>query len=279
MGSDYEHEYLDTSVIAHRLKGINSLHTFLIIDACFSGTMVTKLRNAPRSEQHKSRKILTSGRAEVVNDGPAGGNSPFAKGILVALEKNSDLYLRASQLILDVIDYVEKQAKQTPTNGTLFNSGDEGGDFVFRLKLEEENLWNFAISENSLEFYNRYLELFPEGKYKKEAKKRKKNLDKKSRDIGADFYEWIKLQKEGSYKDYQNFIQSFPESEFVNEAKKEMKRLSSVALNKLKIMEANASVSRAAKIKACNNYFKSFPNSEYDLQVKQMRNRLNFPGN
>ena len=124
-GDDYEYEYIDTLFIADRLQKINSLHTFLIIDACFSGTMVTQLRSSPRAEKYKSRKIFTSGRAEVVSDGPAGGNSPFAEGILMTLRKNSNPYLRASEFIVDVTSYVEKQVTQTPIDGTLLNDKDE----------------------------------------------------------------------------------------------------------------------------------------------------------
>jgi uncharacterized caspase-like protein len=81
-GHENEYQFINTAIIVDRLRGIDTLHTFLIIDACFSGTLITQIRSSPRSERYKSRRVFTSGRAEVVRDGPEGGNSPFAKGIL-----------------------------------------------------------------------------------------------------------------------------------------------------------------------------------------------------
>ena len=274
-GSDFEYQYLDTAIIANRLKGINSLHTFLIIDACFSGTMLTQLRSAPKSERHKSRKILTSGRAEVVSDGPIGGNSPFAKGILVTLRKNSELYLRASKLIVDVIEYVENQAKQTPTNGTLFNSDDQGGDFVFHLKLEEDGFWKFVSKNPTLENYEQYILLFPQGKHVERAEKKITAYRKEPRGPGPDFIAWLKIQKEGKYKDYLEFTKNFPNSQFLTEALDEMTRRDNIALNKIKLMEANAHRPLADKIELCITYLKNYPGAKNENSVRRILNRLN----
>ena len=275
LGNDNEHQYLDTSIIANRLKGINSLHTFLIIDACFSGTMVTQLKSAHRSERYKSRKILTSGRAEVVSDGPVGGNSPFAKGILVTLEKNTDLHLRASRLIVDVVEYVENQAKQTPTNGVLFNSDDQGGDFVFHLKLKEDSFWKYVIANHSRENYKKYLELYPKGKHVIEARRVIKDGEERGIGPAPDLIAWLKLRSNPTYKEYLEFTETYPMSEFLREAVDEMTRLDNIAYNKLKLLIANGNKSRSTKVEACQNYFKNYPKAKNDLNVRKILNILN----
>lgn len=278
-GEDFEYQYLDTALIANYLKGIDSLHTFLIIDACFSGTMVTQLKsgsNGPKSERYKSRKILTSGRAEVVNDGPKGGNSPFAKGILVTLEKNSELYLRASKLIVDVVDYVENQAKQTPTTGTLFNSDDQGGDFVFHLKMDEDTYWKFVSTNPEVENYEKYLSLFPKGKFAKKAEAAIKNGRTGHRGPGEDFYEWMRLiKKKATYKEYLEFTEKHPNSRFVAEATDEMTRLDDVAYNKIKFLKASENRTPAEKKAACYAYLKNYPGATHEHSVRLILNDLN----
>ena len=277
-GYQNEDDFLDTATIVHKLKAIDTRHTFLIVDACFSGTLMTQIRSAPKDEHYKSRKIFTSGRAEVVEDGPIGGNSPFAEGLLITLRKNTNPYLRASKLIVDVKEYVRNKSQQIPVDGTWFSSGHEGGDYFFHLRLEEKEYWKMALKEHNVETYEKYVNLFPDGKHLKEAKKAIKKLKEGSRGPGPDFYAWLKLQKKATYRDYLNFTETFPDSQFVEEATREMQLMENVALNKLKIMEAKASVSKADKINACNAYFKNFPKSRNELEVRQIRNRLNLLG-
>lgn len=253
-GGDFEHEYLDTSIIANRLKAIDSLHTYLIIDACFSGTMVRKPKGAPKSEKYKSRRIFTSGRAEVVNDGPVGGNSPFAKGMLLTLEKNDAPFLKASDFMSDVINYVENQARQIPDIGILFDAGDEGGELVFRLK----DAFVKPDKDDSEDPQPRNPLPYPPAP-------------------GKDLLEFMKLQKNPSYKRYASFIETYSKSPFVEQAKQEMNQMASVALNKIRVLDAIDSVSKEDIIKACGRFFKNFPGSEHELQVRRIRNRHNFP--
>lgn len=179
-GYENEYQFINTAVIVDRLRGINSLHTFLIIDACFSGTLITQIKAGPRSEKYKSRRVFTSGRVEVVNDGPAGGNSPFAKGIINHLSLNTDKHVPASRLILDVMEYVEKEAQQTPFEARLMNADDQGGDFVFHLKMSEAEIWAGVVGQHTVEAYKNFIEDFPGSEHLKEAQ---------------DAYDWLCAKK------------------------------------------------------------------------------------
>lgn len=273
-GYENEDDFLDTAAIVHKLRFIETRHTFLIIDACFSGTLLTQVRSAPLDENYRSRRVFTSGRAEVVYDGPKGGNSPFAKGLLTGLKRNTSPYYRASGLINFVKDYVRNESKQTPVDGTWSNSGHEGGDFFFHLKLEDEDFWKATLKSNTIEDYNRYLANFPEGKYVKQAKRKIENFTVRGRGPGPDFYAWIKLQKDAVYKDYSDFIEAFPDSQFVPEAEEQMIKLDNVAFNNIKIKYASGTLSKEEKINACESYFRNYPNSRNEQKVRIIRNKL-----
>ncbi len=172
-GYENEYQFINTVIIVDRLRGINSLHTFLIIDACFSGTLIAKIRSSPRSERYKSRRVFTSGRAEVVSDGPEGGNSPFARGILNHLTYNTNKYVPASKFIMDVMEYVEKEAQQTPTDARLINADDQGGDFVFHLKMSEAEIWADVVTRHTIEAYQNFIDQFPQSDHRFEAQEAK----------------------------------------------------------------------------------------------------------
>ncbi len=254
-GDDYEYEYIDTLFIADRLQKINSLHTFLIIDACFSGTMVTQLKSSPRAERYKSRKIFTSGRAEVVSDGPAGGNSPFAEGILMTLRKNLNPYLRASEFIVDVTSYVEKQVTQTPIDGTLLNAKDEGGDFVFHLKNSKG------------------LELPPIDSVPEDRPPR----DPDPMPEDDELVDWIVLQNnETTYKQIKAFIEKYPKTRFLKKAQKALKKKDDVAYNAIKFTIANGGISLNDKKNACEVYLKNYPEAKNEKNVRRLLNDLHF---
>jgi len=191
-GDDNADQFIDTAIVVHRLKGINSLHTFLIVDACFSGTLITQIKSSSRNEQYKSRRVLTSGRTEVVEDGPDGGNSPFAKGVISQLENNTKKHITATELIKGVKEYLATETKQIPVDHRIRGADDQGGDFTFHLKMSEPNVWldevhqdkelkdeqcwKEAQAKDSILAYNIYLQRFPEGRYVEEVKKKIKKI-------------------------------------------------------------------------------------------------------
>lgn len=113
-------ELMGRSWVPHALLGtvvdaIPCKHIFLVLDACFGGAMVRINRPvgsdpaetpsggpvvelpAPDSEeefirvqmQFRTRRLLTSGGNEYVQDGPPGSHSPFARKLLAGLNLNA----------------------------------------------------------------------------------------------------------------------------------------------------------------------------------------------
>lgn len=129
--------YLPNSTVLEFIKAIKSLHTFLVLDSCFSGTLLRK-RNfddsealADNMEKYPSRIVLAAGSIEAVSDGSYNDNSPFAKAFMKRLENNTQKKLPASEVIQFVKKAVPGNARQQPCSGTLYETGDLQGEFIF----------------------------------------------------------------------------------------------------------------------------------------------------
>lgn len=125
---------LNTSIVSY-IKSINSKHTLLIADACFSGSILTQSREykeASKAVQMKyalpSRKAITSGTLTTVPN-----ESVFMKYLLKRLKENTENYLSAGQLFNMIEDPVINNTTggNQPQYAPISRTGDEGGDFIF----------------------------------------------------------------------------------------------------------------------------------------------------
>ena len=116
------------------IKKIKSLHTLLVSDACFSGSIfktrsvdMTKANDFIKKKyQLASRKAITSGTLKTVPN-----VSVFIKYLLKNLSENQEKYLTSSQLFQSLEAPVGNNAPSVPQFGVIQNVGDEGGDFIF----------------------------------------------------------------------------------------------------------------------------------------------------
>jgi hypothetical protein len=131
--SEKPYTYVSNTEILASIRGIKAQHTFLIADACFSGSIFVRGTSKP-DEVSKSRWAFTSGDIEYVEDGVPGKNSPFATYLIQELVNNPRPAIRADDLIRAVTEKVVHNASQTPRGMPMKNVGDEGGVFVFRKK-------------------------------------------------------------------------------------------------------------------------------------------------
>lgn len=144
----YTDGYFSNSRLKEYIADIRARHILLFSDACFSGALflpgVGVMRGdvfdvEEKLEKWPSRYAVCSGRHdEKVYDGPPGGNSPFAKSLLEVLRTNQKSSLRASRIAEEIIDRTsEIYPHPVPQNGPLFEAGDQGGQYIFRLKGEQ----------------------------------------------------------------------------------------------------------------------------------------------
>jgi len=121
------------STLRDFIGSIESRHTLLIADACFSGA-IFKTRAAftevPRGIEKlnklASRKAMTSGILQEVPD-----ESVFLKYLVKNLEENKDPFLTSEFLFSSFKTAVMNNSYNVPQFGVIQNVGDEGGDFVF----------------------------------------------------------------------------------------------------------------------------------------------------
>jgi hypothetical protein len=124
------------STLRDYLKSINSKHTLLISDACFSGS-IFKSRSAnidaplaiKKLYELPSRKAMTSGTLTEVPD-----QSAFLKYLVERLDSNTEKYLSSEQLYSSFRIAVMNNSPVTPQFGEIKEVGDQGGDFIFILR-------------------------------------------------------------------------------------------------------------------------------------------------
>lgn len=137
LGDDYT-AYISNAVIDKYIKYLKTKHTLFITDACFSGSyFVEDKRGADlyttQMDKYRSRWLFTSGRMEVVaDDYQKSGHSPFAYFLLNYLKNPASETFTISELSAQVTKSVSNNGEQLPMARSIKNSGDEGGEFVFK---------------------------------------------------------------------------------------------------------------------------------------------------
>jgi hypothetical protein len=124
--------WIPNTDLTNYLSAIKTKHTLLIADACFSGG-IFKTRKAFTNQvaleklmQLKSRKAITSGTLTEVPD-----RSVFIQYLTKRLSENQNKYLSSEQLFSNMRLAVLNNSDNIPQYGTIHNTGDEGGDFIF----------------------------------------------------------------------------------------------------------------------------------------------------
>lgn len=168
-------QYIPNSTIKEYISDIASLHTLLISDACFSGSLFVRgERSKSLSDEEliqlPSRWAICSGRHnEAVADGPKNGHSPFAQSILDVLGKSNRTTVTVNFLFEQIRDQTRSNYAQLPDGGPLQNAGHKRGEYVFVKTLDENGIWATNNNIGSISAYQEYLALFPDGQYKVEA--------------------------------------------------------------------------------------------------------------
>jgi len=130
--------WISNSTIRDYIAGINSKHTLLITDACFSGsifkTREINLTNFAMSNLYRlpSRKAMTSGTLTSVPD-----ESKFMEYFLKRLSDTEGKYISARQIFYGIETAVLNNTHTVPQFGVIQDTGDEGGDFIFIKKQKK----------------------------------------------------------------------------------------------------------------------------------------------
>ena len=220
-----ENQYVRNSTIQKVLLKINSYHTFLISDSCYSGALFLdgKGKFVSDSYDFPSRWGLTSGRNTIVSDGKAGTNSPFATAILDTL-RHIDKPLNVSALC-DVVKQAVPAATnklQKPIGDPLSIEGHKGGQFIFVpiVKTNPELVaWEAAKAENTEGSYSRYLRKYPDGEFADDADIALDILEKQ-KEIAEEEAYWQEVFVKNTPLMYHRYLRKYKNGKYVKKADK-----------------------------------------------------------
>lgn len=215
--------YIRNSTIRDYIKDINSLHTLLLSDSCFSGTLF--VRGSQRSatvmdelEMIPSRWAICSGRHnEEVYDGEPGKNSPFAESIIDVLNRNKKQALNIIKVADHIIEQTRANYTQLPEANPLHGVGHKGGQYVFRLKANEWEDWAKCKAEDSITVYQLFLEKYPDGEFVTEAKESVQFLEEEEA--------WKKAKEEHSIIAYFQYETQYPHGRYAKQALEAIREL------------------------------------------------------
>jgi len=136
--------WISADDIKQAVKSVPSKHVLVISDSCYSGAILIggrdlesgitpreRFTSLARMQSLKSRNWMASGSVEPVADDGAPGHSIFAGAILQGLGQMKDEQFAASDLFPFVQRKVGGNSPQLPQYGSIRDSGDDLGDFVF----------------------------------------------------------------------------------------------------------------------------------------------------
>ena len=141
-GVTQDSKWISNTNIKDLIGESDAKHILLIVDSCFSGSLmrgsgkdksVEKLTatSIKRLQVKKTRLVITSGGNEEVVDGIGGSkNSVFAEPLIRALKENTNV-IRSIELFQTVQNYVINNANQTPEHSLIHGTGHNGGEFLF----------------------------------------------------------------------------------------------------------------------------------------------------
>jgi formylglycine-generating enzyme required for sulfatase activity len=206
-------DFITAHDITSRLNGVDSLHTLLIVDACFSGSIFLQHKSVSQLKEYTKRSRLgwsSSHSRETALDGQAGDNSPFAACLIEELRKNTNP-LSVAQLAEFVKRGMENKTKQLPVFNHIDVKGDDLGTFVFYPKDDEESDWQTALRANTLSAFSSYRKKYPQSAYYPMALEKMKILEEQAF--------WDKVPKNRQYA-LNQFIDENPQSPFIPEAQR-----------------------------------------------------------
>jgi hypothetical protein len=210
--------YISNSDIIKWINALDAQHILLVIDSCFSGSLVVRKRSDTLDEHYRSRRIVSSGRLEAVSDGQPGVNSPFAEGMITYLKKNTSQTLNTTELVQRVKAYVAGKSRQSPVEGRVQNSADENGEFVFHLKVSEAGYWASVRRIDTAKAYEDYLSYYPSGSHVAEAERR---LDA----LREDGY-WENAKAKDSELGYESYLKKYAGvGKYLDEARQRLEAL------------------------------------------------------
>ncbi len=250
--------YIRNSTVREYIETLKALHTLLISDSCFSGSLF--VRGASRSgaaikelEAIPSRWALCSGRHdEEVFDGEPGSNSPFAESIMDTLRRNARREFNVSRLVDRVVEQTRSNYEQLPEGNPLYGVGHKGGQYIFRRRALESEDWARAKAAGTLPAFRQFLENHPGGQQAAEAKERIAALEEEAA--------WEKAKNTHTVLAYYEYDKAYPNGRYAH-----------LALETIAELEEEAAwqeAKRRNKLSSYRKYTSEYPQGKYRAEAE-----------
>lgn len=255
--------YISNSRIREYIEDLKALHTLLISDACFSGSLfkhsgISSDKAIEDLEKAVSRWALTSGRRkEPVQDGHPGDNSPFAKSILYVLKQNDRPKLKVSTFIDRVMDLTRQQGRQLPQGYPLTI---HEGQYIFCRRSLDEDAWNTCRQEDTVDAYRLFVRRYPKSRFHALAAAQLSRLEAEEM--------WGEIRGKGLPYQYTEFVRKYPTSPHAQEAIafiKETEKKEKERWNRCRKMDT---------LSAYLDYLITYPSGQYVLPAQERIDEL-----
>ena len=268
--SGFTDDFVSNARLKEYMQDIKARHILLLSDACFSGSLFAKggKKNLPRPEEVLERNIsryaFCSGRKnEEVHDGPPEGHSPFSDSLLKLLKENQQAKLRMSMLAEEVMNITASKYRQLPLHGTLFDVGDDGGQYIFNIKQNEEVIWEACQKENTIASFSHYLDQFPKGKYAGSSLVRIKEIE--------DDQDWEKALSNDRIYAYRDYLTRWDKGRHIEEAAMQIKRLlveKEAVEQSLRVKDTWQKIEQEDNIASYELFLEEFPESNFTTKAE-----------
>ena len=177
-------------------------------------------------EKTQSRWALSSGRSGfTVSDGQPSEGSPFAKILIRVLRENKEDHLSVAELVDTVKRLSAHNYEQLPQGDPIYGSGHNGGQFLFRLKTQtnelkgdsEIDIWDSVRKLDSKISYLNFLEKYPSSKHARIAEERIRFFEEEEA--------WRNASVTNNLDAFNEFLISFPSSKYEKQAKIRLEEL------------------------------------------------------
>ncbi len=148
--------YLDNRVVHALIRSMKARHVLLVSNSSFSKNYLDRPADINLNINNKqitaltrkrSRVCITFGENRPVATSSSSKYSLMGKNIISILKKHGGKVISSSKIYNKIFSFSKKRGK-TPLYFTLKNTGDEKGEFVFKLKkrvIEEKSITSLAV--------------------------------------------------------------------------------------------------------------------------------------
>jgi hypothetical protein len=145
---DFDRKAVSMKEIEMLALRVKSIHMLMLFDSCFSGSLFSMKRAAPRDVSEKSanpvRQFITAGAADEPVPDKSVFKICFLQGLAGYADYNKDKYITGSELGMylqtKVINY--SKGAQHPQYGKINNPLLDKGDFIFAVNADRNDVNN-----------------------------------------------------------------------------------------------------------------------------------------